>query len=74
MITRSISVPFTRTVMAIKGGKCVAQQGVNISKKEDDITIYCLNKKDGGITTRLRIEIPMESLDSVIEALKQMKS
>lgn len=69
-----IDVKYTKDVYAQKGLTIVTQTGLELTDNilpGDVISLFAINKKVGFITTNLKMEIPKENIQDVIDALKQ---
>lgn len=66
-------VDYNRVVGARGGRKWVNQKGIIVGRSNDRVQLHSVNAKDGRQTTDLRLEIPLESVEDVINALRQFK-
>jgi hypothetical protein len=70
------NVKYSRVVDAKAMSKAPKQAGLSINNDEDwrtkdVVTLNSINSKDGMITSHLRLQIPKEDLQSVINALNK---
>lgn len=66
-------IDYNRIVDAQGGRKWVNQKGIRVlfEAHTKTIKLHSINAKDGRQTTDLRLEIPVEHINEVIDALKQ---
>ncbi len=76
-------VEYDRIVQSVAMSKWPKQKGLELTYIKDDlyynpskevIKIQAINPKMNDITSYLSMEIPVESIDSVIEVLKALKN
>ena len=78
-MTQEVQVDYSRTVAAHAKVKRVNQAGIHFYRYDYQdgrpavVAISCVNKKDGSLTSGLELQIPIEDVDKVIEALKQFR-
>lgn len=69
----TIEVKYSRAVHSRFKTAFVNQAGIHMQRGEAEVLLYSINKKDGWPTTGVHMNIPVEDIDKIIEALKQMK-
>lgn len=67
------TIRYHRTVTSAAMSKRPRQNGLSLDYEDGLITVQAINPKTGDITSHLRMEIPIENLQQVIDALMCFK-
>lgn len=65
-------IKYNRIVRSVAGNKYPFQTGLSLTKVDDVIEIKAFNSVTKSTTTGLRMEIPLENVEEVIEKLKEL--
>lgn len=65
-------IKYKRLVRSVAGNKYPFQSGLSLDKVDDVIEIKAFNSVTKTTTTGLKMQIPLESLEEVIEKLKEL--
>lgn len=74
-MTDEIQVNYSRTVRAHAKIQGINQAGIHFWRYDslNVIAVSCVNKKNGLLTSGLELQIPIEDLDQVIDALNKLR-
>jgi len=68
-----MEIRYNRQVQSVAMSKWPNQVGLSLTKVGDVIDVESINPRTNSTTTYLRMQIPVEAIDEVINVLNQLK-